>query len=40
MTIARLFRDWSVPLQTASPVYQQNHERFAAGLRLAGVPET
>jgi tetratricopeptide (TPR) repeat protein len=40
MTITRLFRDWSVPLDATSPVYQQNHERFRAGLRLAGMPET
>jgi class 3 adenylate cyclase/TolB-like protein/cytochrome c-type biogenesis protein CcmH/NrfG len=40
MTITRLFRDWSVPLQATSPLYQQKHERFRAGLRLAGMPET
>jgi class 3 adenylate cyclase/TolB-like protein/cytochrome c-type biogenesis protein CcmH/NrfG len=40
MTITRLFRDWSVPLQATSPAYQQQHERFRAGLRLAGMPET
>jgi len=40
MTITRLFRDWSVPLQATSPVYQQKHQRFGAGLRLAGMPET
>jgi adenylate cyclase len=40
MTIALLSRDWSVPLQATSPLYQQQHERFRAGLRLAGMPET
>jgi adenylate cyclase len=39
-SVRDLFRDWSVPLQAPSPVYQQKHERFRAGLRLAGMPET
>jgi hypothetical protein len=38
LTIKRFFADWPVPLQAASPVYREQHERFRGGLRLAGMP--
>jgi hypothetical protein len=40
LTIARLFADWSVPLEATSAAYQVSHRRFAEGLRLAGMPES
>jgi predicted Zn-dependent protease len=40
LTIARLFADWSVPLEATSAAYQQNHHRFAEGLRLAGMAQS
>jgi TolB-like protein/DNA-binding winged helix-turn-helix (wHTH) protein/Flp pilus assembly protein TadD len=32
-------RRWPVPLVLTSQIYQQQHERLKAGLRLAGMPE-
>jgi adenylate cyclase len=40
MTIARFFSDWSVPLESTSPEYRRQHDRFREGLRLAGMPES
>ena len=40
MTVDRLFGNWSVPLDSTSATYRSQHERFRAGLRLAGMPES
>ena len=40
LTIARLFTDWSVPLEATNTTYQLHHRRFAKGLLLAGMPES
>jgi class 3 adenylate cyclase/TolB-like protein/Flp pilus assembly protein TadD len=40
MTIERFFGDWSVPLESTSPDYRRQHERFRDGLRLAGMAES
>jgi tetratricopeptide (TPR) repeat protein len=39
VSITRLFNDWSVPLQSTSPAYLDQHERLRTGLRMAGMPE-
>ena len=39
LTIARLFADWSVPLEATNPDYRRRHERFRDGLRRAGMAE-
>ena len=40
LTIARLFTDWSVPIEATSATYQLQHRRFAEGLRRAGMPDS